>query len=176
MDQELKLQDVASRARLSLRTARYVLSHSGLPGLPDGGGRGCHRVFDIDQAMRLALATQLLMTGVRLDAAAEATQLIERTVQARTRSDRLKESLYGSSVADPWQAYILDARYVRVWRNRGHDLFDNDEFYSIAQAKRVSLVEINTPITEAQINLTLMETLLIGRPYLPHAAGRTNRS
>lgn len=157
VEKPLKLRDVVNRARLDLWTAQHVLKHAGLPGMPDAGSQGKHRVFSLDQAMRFALATQLVMGGVPVKFTAGVVDYCERHVKSQTTGWKKGKPLYESPEND-WNLEIWDCRYVEVQRRKEAGMIDDDSFFLFAEGRMVDMFrDVDSPISMHAVHLSKLE-------------------
>lgn len=156
----LKLSNIVEYGRLNLYTAQHVLKHGGLPGIPDAGRQGVHREFSLDQAVRFALATKLVMAGVPVKYVARVVGFCEKHVRAYSTDWKVGPRLYKSTASDPWRLQMRDEHLVQVSRRKDHQHFPYERYYAFAKDEVVSCQETPKdvyPISEHWINVTLLE-------------------
>ena len=149
----MKFAEVLRRARLDESSAQYVLKSKLLPNTP-ATGRGRHREFSFEQAFRFALATLLVMGGMRLrDAVAVAGFCIEQLSDApltwdswrkyRQRAGRFRVRLL-----------VLDAEMVLLRRLGWGPRSLPDLYFSIRRGEVVDVFGHRQPISRHVIQLT----------------------
>jgi hypothetical protein len=160
----LKLNEIVSRGRLKLSTVQYALKHPDLlPDMPEAGSQGRHRMFTVQQAMRLAICTRLVMAGVPLADAALVVQISER--RARTLLGiGIKQPLrYGDQPGKhPWTLRVFDGQHFQVWQQgRTHRLIDSLEFWNLSSGEWRLYTE--EPLFDRyELNLSNLERQLVG--------------
>ncbi len=160
----MKLSDIVGRGRLKLSTVQYALKHPDLlPDMPEAGSQGRHRTFTVQQAMRLAICTRLVMAGVPLADAAQVVQISER--RARTLLGiGIKQPLLLSSQGDrksPWMLRAYDGQYFQVWQfGRSHRHVDSLSFWNLESGEWEPYTE--EPLFDRyELNLSNLENQLV---------------
>lgn len=159
---DLKLNDIVQRGRLKLSTVQYSLKHPELlPGLPESGAKGRHRVFSVQQAMRLATCTHLVMAGVPLATAGQVVLECERSARSLQRTDRKKPLSYCEPLGrDPWFLRVFDSQYFQVWqRGRSSRFRDVLHFWNV-QTEEWELHTDDLPTVRYELDLTALELRL----------------
>lgn len=154
---DLKFGDVVVRARLSKSTAQYVLK-SGLL-IPRTGEKGRHHVFAVDQAVQLALATRLVMSGIPVATAVAIVNFCDCRLSRFRGPVALKRGpRFSAERSKPWKLEVLDDELVRLFRRGLEEMWnDSEAYYSVTKRELVEAEEFPDPIARHEINLTLLE-------------------
>jgi hypothetical protein len=128
---DLKYREIEKAARLNPSTAQYVVKSGLVPGMPQGGGKGVHRVFTIEQAVRFALVTRLVMAGIPLAKAVQLAEYVERKARGWTRGSQ-GPRLYS---CQRWMFRIDDEEVLYFWPDQLSTLIA--PCYSISSGKEI---------------------------------------
>ncbi len=82
-------------------------------GLPEAGSQGKHRQFSVTQAVRLAIHTQLVMSGMILDVAVKAMKYCDGIVKSFTKPQQ-QISYILDNPQYKWLVTIQESRYVNL--------------------------------------------------------------
>lgn len=166
MSTDLTLGAIVTRAGLRLRTARYVLSHGRLPTMPRPTGRGGRRTFSHYQAVRLAICTRLVTSGINLETAVFVTKYWLQAVWYFEGPISREDLLFKGTSENPWLLTILDFTWVNVSRSKceANDppWFDKTLYgYIDGPPDPVVSEKQLTPLDRYTLNLTLLEQKLL---------------
>lgn len=168
----LKLKLIVEVAKLDLWTTQYVLKKSTLiGGLPEGGSQGKHRLFTIEQAVRLAVHTHLVMGGVILEPAVEAVKYCNQIVKQFTANRAVSYQLVNPE--HRWLISVVDSRYVNIWSEHlrskakllregtGKQLtLDIEQEYYDTKTGEVDF-DNEVPLTRFTLDATMLENRLV---------------
>jgi hypothetical protein len=161
MPDRLKFSEIVVQARLGKWTAQHVLKNATLPHMPMAGSQGLHREFTLPQAMRFALATQLVMGGVPVKFAGRVVDFCERRVMKQTIGWKKGKPLY-ESPGNPWLLEIYDRLYIEVIRKKEAGMIDENSFFDFSKNKMVDMfADMNLPpFSEHTVHLSKIEEAL----------------
>lgn len=155
----IRPKTIVARAQLDPRTTRYVLDGSTDLAIPRAAGQGRPRAFTLDEAVRLATCTRLVMFGVPLDVAEDVVAWCEREVRPRTRDHKTLRFLYDSHVMRPWTLTLINGRYLRMDRQPRRDereswVTEDDVCYDAIEERKVHLLDIPAHLPRIQWSMT----------------------
>jgi hypothetical protein len=158
----LLVNQVIKRGLLDPRTTRYVLERHRHLNIPASTGRGQHRKFNVDEAIRLAVCTQLVMLGFPLEKAETMTMWCQdywRAIAHDSKGQRLFQSFKGG----PWTLTIMNGTHVRLRRQHPQENeinFNDDEFIRIADNKKEHYYDLEDHLPFITWNLTGLSNLV----------------
>ena len=164
--QTLKIADIVERTSIDRWTAQYVLKHpDALPGMPKAGSQGVHRVFSIEQALRLAICTELVKGGLALEAAGKAVVNCEKRFRDWGKGENRKKQMFKGSINNPWIIEVLDHEYVLLRKSgklkRSDYHLTIDIYYSVSKGRWASEdPDIREAKTRYEVNVTFIRHLL----------------
>jgi len=149
----LLVHQIVRAVNLHHRTAKYVLQRADALNIRPSTGRGEHRRFTLEESVRLALCTRLVMVGIPLARAIETTQWCEKTAKGFNRTE--KDVPYSTDLRDPWVIRILDGDYVNLCRKRDFRRRDAWEFFEIGKWKEaIRMDPLLGPVVRIEWSIT----------------------
>jgi len=145
---ELKLSDIVERVELNPNSLAHILSQDVLPGMPEAGSQGVHRLFTVDQAYRLALCGLLVSAGLSLKNAVTVTRQCTKWLKG-----------IGLNSSDPIVLTIIDRDIFDIESGDEHIAPDFGH-YCLSQGCTVQSYPY--PLIEQHINLTYLHELIEG--------------